>query len=30
MGLGGADDHATVNFCDRLDDLDPAPDQVDP
>ena len=30
MGLGRADDHPTVNFGDRFDDLDPAPGQVDP
>jgi hypothetical protein len=30
MGLGRTDDHPTVNFCDRFDDLDPPPDQVDP
>jgi hypothetical protein len=30
MGLGCADDHPTVNFGDRFDDLDPAPGQVDP
>ena len=30
MGLGRPDDHATVNFGDRFDDLDPAPGQVDP
>jgi hypothetical protein len=29
MGLGCADDHATVNFGDRFDDLDPAPGQID-
>jgi hypothetical protein len=30
MGFGRADDHSTVNFGDRFDDLDPAPGQVDP
>jgi hypothetical protein len=30
MGFGRADDHTTVNFGDRFDDLDPAPSQVDP
>ena len=30
MGLGRADDHPTVYFGDRFDDLDPAPGQVDP
>jgi hypothetical protein len=30
MGLGCADDHPTVNFGDRFDDLDRAPGQVDP
>ena len=30
MGLGRTDDHPTVNFGDRFDDLDPAPGQVDP
>jgi hypothetical protein len=28
--LGGADDNLAMNFSDRLDDLEPAPHEIDP